>query len=232
MAVAGMGAAGLRNLAAARGRERSTAPGELGLQHQAHVVLLSLPQDHEPLIGRPLQRVLVDHELHIVDRPTVEVEALALDAPARIRLGAREPAGHEHLDHRQPIRQLGARHPALRHVGDRLGGQLRSVRLSRRTGRRWSGWPPRPPRRRARWRSPRGPAPAAPRAGSGSAACSAIVAAIRLEREESEQLEVALDVAVVGVEPELVEVVRAGALGVEPDVAAFALAELGARQPW
>ena len=50
-----------------------------------------------------------------------------------------------------------------------------------------------------------------------------------VEREEGEQLEVALDVAVVGIEPELVEVVGAGALGVEPDVAGLALAELGAR---
>ena len=64
----------------------------------------------------------------------------------------------------------------------------------------------------------------------GSAACSAMVRGDLVEREEGEQLEVALDVAVVGVEPELVEVVRAGLLGVEPDVAGLALAELGARR--
>jgi hypothetical protein len=50
-----------------------------------------------------------------------------------------------------------------------------------------------------------------------------------IEAEEGEELEVALHVAVVGVDPELVELVRAGALRVEPHVAALALAELGPR---
>jgi hypothetical protein len=48
-----------------------------------------------------------------------------------------------------------------------------------------------------------------------------------LERQEGEELQVALDVPVVGVEPELIEMVGAGPLGIEPDVPRLTLAELG-----
>src|SRR5260221_14352264 len=49
-----------------------------------------------------------------------------------------------------------------------------------------------------------------------------------LERAEGEDAEQALDVAVVAVEPVLVEAVRAGLRGIEPDVLTLALAELTA----
>src|SRR5438552_16881963 len=45
---------------------------------------------------------------------------------------------------------------------------------------------------------------------------------------EREQLEVALDVGVVGVHPELVQLVRRRERGLEPERARLALAELGA----
>src|SRR5260221_12076761 len=48
------------------------------------------------------------------------------------------------------------------------------------------------------------------------------------ERAEGEDPEQALDVAVVAVEPVLVEAVRAGLRGIEPDVLTLALAELTA----
>ena len=47
-------------------------------------------------------------------------------------------------------------------------------------------------------------------------------------RQEREVFQVADHVAVVGVDPELVEVIDAGAFRIEPDGAGFGLAELGA----
>ena len=49
-----------------------------------------------------------------------------------------------------------------------------------------------------------------------------------VERLEGEKLEKPLDVPVVGVEPELVELIGTRPGRVEPDVPQFALAELGA----
>src|SRR4029453_3622956 len=48
--------------------------------------------------------------------------------------------------------------------------------------------------------------------------------------EKREQLEETLHVPVVTVQPELIEVIRAGAGGIEPDVLTFALAELRPRR--
>src|SRR5439155_18309853 len=49
-------------------------------------------------------------------------------------------------------------------------------------------------------------------------------------RQQREQLEVALRVAVVGIHPELVQLVRRGEAGIEPDRPGFRLSELRARR--
>src|SRR5262249_57058336 len=71
--------------------------GRLRLEHQPYVVLLPLPKDQEPLPGRSLQRVLVNPKLDVLDGAAVQIEALALDAAARIGLGAGQPTRHEEL---------------------------------------------------------------------------------------------------------------------------------------
>src|SRR5262249_31354519 len=48
-----------------------------------------------------------------------------------------------------------------------------------------------------------------------------------LERQKREKLEAPFQVAIVGVEPELVELVRTGLGRIEPDVPVLALPELG-----
>ena len=102
----------------------------------------------------------------------------------------------------------------------------RAPRRRRRSGRRRTA-PRRPPRRRrprlGPWTSVgelARPAPAGPRRRSGAARVLGHRARpISLDRQQRELQQVALDLAVVGLHPELAELVRAGLGGVEPDAA-------------
>ena len=196
--------------------------GGYGVDDQSHVVAFALAEDEEWRIGRPLQRRVLDHEVHALDRLPVEVKPSPLNAPAGVSLGARQAAGHQHVDHLQSRRHPRARHPALRHLRNLLArsgafAEQRLARLDRLLGR-WlavygAGYLP--------GQRPLG------RAVAGVARLLRHHGRDAVEGQKGEELEVALDVAVVGIDPELVEVVRAGAFRIEPDVSCFALSELG-----
>ena len=111
------------------------------------------------------------------------------------------------------------------HVVD---AQRRDVFAEQHASTRARRAPPAP--RRARAPSPRARARAAPRASPAR-----VVVASRARRSPSRSRNVknfryAHDVAIVGVQPELIELERRRARGIEPDRARFGLAELRARR--
>ena len=162
------------------------------------------------------------------DRLVVEVEAFSLNPSARVCLRRREPAGHQQLHHRK-IPELATRDTSLWNVVTR-----RSLRrLTARRRRTAPGWS----------RSPRSAAASPCTRAVTSAgekplrhALSRVLGVRRhgfgdlIQRQKGEQLEVPLDIAIVGVDPELIELVGTGLGRVEPDVAGLALPELGSRR--
>ena len=171
--------------------------------------------------------------LLVGDAAAVHVDAAALDEPRglALRAGRRRPRASSSDDRPPGVRR---RQIARRHVAEHLQ-QLASPTSP--TDRRRNSFvrrglglrapPPSPCTRRVTSRA------------SSRCACALLglarAAPLRAPRprrvEEREELQIAHGVAIVDVEPELIELVRRRQRGIEPHRAAFGLAELRARRP-
>ena len=190
--------------------------------NKPHVVLLPLPQNHE-LLASPARADRPRRAWHpSIDRLPVEVEAPAPRSP-----GARRPSSWRARSPAAPRRSTAPAPPPARPPWSACpaarpdrSSPLNSAcaRLHRLLGRlhpvhRGGHLARQQPLRRA---------------------LPGIGRVLRhrggdlIEPQEGEELEIPLHVPVVGVDPELVELVRTGARGIEPDVAGLALPELGA----
>ena len=166
-----------------------------------------------------------------VNPPVVHVDAAAADQPRRLALrrrharrrraarpGASRSASMRHgrgRDIRKDLHELAHRH--RRHIAARTASRLPTsasrtaaspctIRVTSRASSRCA------------WRS------------SGSRAVAASSSAIRVGVEKREELQIPDRVAVVGVEPELIELVGRRQLRIQPDRSRFGLAELVARR--
>src|SRR5918995_875011 len=200
----------------------------LGLEHQAHVVLLPFPENDEPAFRRALELGFVYLKIDRLNRLVIQVVTLSLDSPPGIGFRAGKAACHQQINHRQAATQLGSGNPAGRHIRQSVGREPSGRPVS--SEKRLAGAD-----RLLRRGVPMNPRGDVPRQQTLGAALSRITGVLGegirygLQREEGEKLQVAFHVSVIGVDPKLIELIRSGPGRIEPDVSSLALAELGSR---